>query len=236
MRHRLFRLARQSLPLTDRLLTGQSLIGDMPVLDRRHFGRHFPWTALLEENWETVAAEADALLQSEAGDDAGWEPRAAHALFLWGYGYRVAENCRPCPRTARLLEQIPGLHSAFFSVLEPDGYATGPRAATKGLITCHLALSVPSDWKSCRLCFAARTAYWIEGTCLIFDESYRPAARNDSDERRVVLALQIKRPLRRPGRLLGALVLRLLRWCPTIQIARHQSRVWEKALQDVESD
>jgi beta-hydroxylase len=249
----LFRLARKCRPKVDRLIAGRPCIGKTPFLQ----AETFPWTAQLEQHWPAIREEAQSLLQRQPR---GETHHLRQSAMLWCYGYRVAENCRHCPQTIWHLEHIPGLQTAYFAQLEADGYAAGPRAATRRLLTCHLALNVPDDWKSCRLTVDDKTpiddttgevreqspgwiqshsrrqwtGYWIEGKCLMFDDSYPAAARNDSDEPRLILVLQFSRPLAWPGRLIGNLLLAGLRRCPTFQAARRNPWLWDKALRDME--
>lgn len=48
-------------------------------------------------------------------------------FFFFAYGLEVPSNCARCPRTAKLLQAVPGAKAAFFSILSPA--CTSPRTA-----------------------------------------------------------------------------------------------------------
>jgi Aspartyl/Asparaginyl beta-hydroxylase len=89
-----------------------------------------------EENWQTIRDEAEAILQQKRnapllGDispDHRWldHRRSWRAFILWGYGYRADHNCLLAPRTAGLVDDIPGLVSVMFSVHEAGHASTAP--------------------------------------------------------------------------------------------------------------
>ena len=97
----------------------------------------FPWIAAIEAEWTKIRAELDALLVNRSqipnfqevspdqarltqGDD--WK-----TFFLYIYGHKNKENCSKCPETVRLLQQIPGMKSAMFSILAPRKHIPGHR-------------------------------------------------------------------------------------------------------------
>src|SRR5665213_2496340 len=87
----------------------------------------FPWTGYLETNTPAIRAEAEVLLQDRMSVPSVREISPDHAkiavdekwrsFFLWGYGVRIDANCARCPETAKILEKIPGLLTAFYSVM-----------------------------------------------------------------------------------------------------------------------
>jgi beta-hydroxylase len=138
---------------------------------------------------------------------------------LRAYDYPVPANMRRCPTTAAALESVPTLNSAFFSILAPRAHIPEHRGPTRGLITCHLTLQTPSG-DGCRMRIGDRTTGWTEGEFLILDDSYRHQVWNDTDEPRVVLLIQVRRPARWPGRLLIGLFLWGIRHSRFVQEAR----------------
>jgi beta-hydroxylase len=47
---------------------------------------------------------------------------------------------------------------------------------------------------------------------------------------RVVLFLDVQRPMTLPGRLLNRLVLKLIQWSPFIQDARKNQQAWDRGI------
>ena len=62
----------------------------------------------------------------------------------------------------------------------------------------HLALKVPEPREQCRIRVGDEIVTWEEGRSLIFDDTYEHEVWNDTDDERVVLFLDVVRPLRFP--------------------------------------
>jgi beta-hydroxylase len=224
----------------NRAIVRWSAVEDTPVFD----SATFPWTAELERNWEAIRAEAEKILAFRdavpplgaispdhkrlAADDK-WK-----SYFMWGYGFRMNENCARCPETVRLVEAIPGLKTAMFSIHAPGVHIPRHKGATKGMITCHLALIVPKQGEKCRMQVAEQMCHWQEGRTLVFDDTYHHEVWNDSDEDRVILLVQFARPLLLPGRIISNLFLAAIRWSPFVQDARRNMGGWEQRLKQME--
>jgi beta-hydroxylase len=112
-------------------------------------------------------------------------------------------NCQLCPDTALQLARIPKLKNAMFSILEPHYHIPPHQGPTKGVIRVHLGLKIPSDKKQCRIRVENHILTWEEGQCIVFDDFFEHEAWNDTDEQRIVLFLDVERPMRLTGRLLN---------------------------------
>ncbi len=219
----------------DRLIGASSLVPNDPVLDPALF----PWTEMLRDNWEAIRDEAVAVaLQGNAApslvtispDHKGIaEVDSWKSFFLHGYGYAIPENIARCPNTARAIAGIPGLNSAFFSILAPGTHIPDHRGVTKALITCHLGLIVPKDG-DVRMRVADQIVRWGEGEMLVFDDTYRHEVWNDSKETRVVLLIHIDRPLRQPGKWFADLFMGFVRRSAFVQEARNNIHAWNAAM------
>jgi ornithine lipid ester-linked acyl 2-hydroxylase len=201
----------------DRFVARFSLVSTEPLLDVRDFA----WTQALRAQWRTIRAEAcAAALDRTAPSPAAIAPRDRWRAFpLWRYGDRIDDNVARCPVTARVVEQIPGLVSAGFSILAPGAHLPAHRGPTKGLITCHLGLIVPRDG-DVRMRVGERVVRWAEGETLVFDDSYDHEVWNETGGTRVVLLVQFRRPLRAPGRWFVDALLAMLRRSAFVQEAR----------------
>jgi beta-hydroxylase len=230
----LYRLGKRARPHFDRLIASSSIIGTEPVLDPAVF----EWTSALEKEWRTIREEVEQLIDDLQGvpplramsPDHGriaqhdlWK-----AFFLYGYGYKVDANCARCPKTTAIVERIPGLNSAFFSILLPGTRIEPHFGPTKGLVTCHLGLLVPEE-EACTMRLHDREVGWQEGKCLVFDDTYQHEVTHRGTAPRVVLLIQVKRPLRAPGRQIANFFLAGLRHSPFVQEARRNMAAWEQA-------
>jgi len=229
------RLGKRLRPWFNARIARASLVSNDPVLDVALF----PWIATLEANWDAVRREAEAVLRHQAAipplnaisvdhariaADGRWR-----SFFLYGYGYRVEENCARARRTAALLRLAPGLNSAFFSILAPGAHIPLHKGVSKGILTYHLGLIVPRDAERCRMQVEDRTVHWTAGRGLVFDDSQHHEVWNDTDETRVILLVQFARPSRWSGRLLSKLFLAAVRRSAFIQEARQNLVFWEEA-------
>ena len=222
----------------DRLIASSSLVPNDPVLDVRDF----PWTQHLRDNWQAIRDEAIAAalgnnspsLASISPDHRAIAPvNMWRSFFLWGYGYCVEENLERCPVTTATVARIPDLNSAFFSILAPGTHIPAHRGVTKGLITCHLGLIVPKDG-DVRMRVDDRIVRWAEGETLVFDDTYDHEVWNDTGNTRVVLLIQIKRPLRHPGKWIADTFLNVVRRSAFVQEARDNVIAWNDAVKQMD--
>ncbi|WP_254602677.1 aspartyl/asparaginyl beta-hydroxylase domain-containing protein [Sphingomonas bacterium] len=223
----------------DRLIASGSLVPNDPVLDVRDF----PWTQLLRDHWTTIRDEAIAVaLRGQASPSLATispdhrsiaEVDKWRSFFIWGYGYRIDDNADRCPRTAALVERIPGLNSAFFSILAPGTHIPDHRGVTKGIITTHLGLIVPRDG-DVRMRVHDRVVRWAEGETLVFDDTYHHEVWNETSGTRVVLLLHTERPLRQPGKWFADLFMGFVKRSAFVQEARNNISSWNAAVKQLD--
>ena len=220
----------------EQVLIRFSLVGATPFLAPSAFA----WVETLEANWKVIRAELDQVLktperipnfqdistdQANITRDDKWK-----SYFLYGYGYKMPDNCKQCPETTRIIEAIPGMFTAFFSVLAPGKHIPRHRGPYRGLLRGHLALVVPEPREACWIEVGDVTTPWEEGRCIVFDDTYKHRVENNTDGVRVVLFLDVLRPLKFPASLLNRIILQLIRLSPFIQDARRNQVAWEKRL------
>ena len=137
-------------------------------------------------------------------------------------------NCASCPKTAALLDTIPGLVTAFFSILLPHKHIPPHRGPYRGVVRCHLALMVPGTPEACGISVGGEVRHWHEGETMFFDDGYEHSAWNDSEGTRVVLFLDVIRPLRRPAADVNKALLRGIAWSPFLRDAKRRHEAWER--------
>ncbi|HEY9619799.1 MAG TPA: aspartyl/asparaginyl beta-hydroxylase domain-containing protein [Crinalium sp.] len=198
----------------------------------------FPWSKELEANWKVIRQELDRVMeyadelpnfqdisprQHRIANDNLWK-----TYFFFAFGFRSKKNCDRCPETTKLLKKIPGLKVAFFSILAPGKHIPEHYGKHKGLIRYHLGLKVPEPRTACRIRICDQIAYWEEGKSLMFDDTFPHEVWNDTDGYRVVLFLDIARPMRFPMSFVNWLVCTILSLSPVVQVARGNHETWEK--------
>lgn len=218
----------------ERQVARLSVHPDVPVYDNALF----PWTTGLEAEWRKVRAELDRVMvyrdqlpsfheilspvQTITADDQ-WK-----TYFLTGIGMDCEENARRCPETMRLLGRIPGVTTAFFSILSPHKHIPPHRGAYNGILRLHLALLVPEPRERCRIRIANEIRHWNEGECLVFDDTYNHEVWNDTDGYRVVLFVDFARPLKPPFHRMNETFLNMASFAPLLREAGANQKKWEK--------
>ncbi|NEP18250.1 MAG: aspartyl/asparaginyl beta-hydroxylase domain-containing protein [Leptolyngbya sp. SIO4C1] len=214
----------------------QSDVGNAPFFTTEQF----PWSQRLEASWQTIRQELlqvleqiDALpsfqdimpRQQRISPDDKWK-----TYFFCAFGFVAETNCRQCPETWKLLQQIPGLQSAFFSILAPGKHIPEHRGKHKGLIRYHLGLIVPEPAGACRLRVGDQMRHWQAGESLIFDDTYYHEAWNETSDYRVVLFVDVARPFSWPLSWVNSAVNRLLAFSPLVKQAKQNHLDWEHTL------
>jgi len=209
--------------------------GDPHIYDPRLF----PWAAGIEAEWGLIRRELDAVMTfrdqmpsfqdilKEVGaiqSDQNWK-----TFFLAGIGMDCAENRRRCPETVRLLGQIPGLTTAFFSILSPGKHIPAHRGAWNGILRFHLGLMVPEPRERCRIRIGNDFYSWREGEALIFDDTFNHEVWNDTAGYRVVLFVDFARPLHQPFHWLNERIINLGTLAPFLREAGEKQRRWQEA-------
>jgi len=234
-KHKLIKdIGGKALWTLEKLIAKTSKIPNTPYFDPDLFG----WAKKLEENQPVIRKELDGILdhleqipnfqqissdQKSITQDDKWK-----TYFLYGFGYKAEQNCARCPETTRLIENIPGMKTAFFSILAPGKHIPEHRGLYKGFIRYHLGVKIPQPATQCGIKVDGETRHWDEGESLIFDDTYLHEAWNKSDEIRVVLFMDILRPLKFPGNFLNDIILSLIKRSSYIQDAKNNQDAWEE--------
>jgi len=230
-RRTIMALGRATRHAFSSVIAKYSTVGDPPIFAKGQF----PWVNDLESNWLTIRDEADAILREKehvpsvvsiSPDHKGIADDKWKSFFLWGYGYRIAQNSARCPATSALLDKIPGLQTAFFSILTPGAHLIPHRGVTKAIFTTHLGLRVPRHGELCWMTVDGQVVHWREGKAVVFDDTYEHEVQNQTPEERVVLLLHVKRPVRFPGSFIADFFLWCVRVSPFIQDALKNLELW----------
>ena len=232
-RKRVKRLGKNTIRRLADFLAGQSLVGDAPVLDNRHF----PFLQPLADNWQGILGEAQAILEHRESVPAFHEVspdqmRIAkgtswRTFILYGFGTRLDKNCRQAPLTAGLLAQVPNLQTAWFSILGPGAHIPAHRGVSKGILSSHLGLIIPKDAEKCRMRVGDTINVWRPGEIFVFDDTYDHEVWNDTGEERVILLFHFDRPMRWAGRLLNRTFVALLKLSAYYQDAKTNMATFE---------
>ncbi|AZW19494.1 aspartyl/asparaginyl beta-hydroxylase domain-containing protein [Bordetella hinzii] len=212
-----------------------SKVGDRPIFENHLF----PWVPALEAQTPAIRAELEQLLAErerlpafhEISPDVGMitgDDQWKTFVFM-GYGMRSERNLARCPATARALRGIPGVRTAFFSILEAGKRIPLHKGPYNGVLRLHLGLRVPEPREQCWIEVDGQRYAWREGEAVIFDDLYPHQVHNDTEGLRAVLFVDFERPCRAPVRWLNRLVLAAAPMSDEIRRGKANHDAWEKA-------
>ena len=210
-----------------------SLVEDQALMPNEHF----PWVKELEAAAPAIRRELEQLLSTQqriidavevtkyhepiSPDDRGWR-----LCYLYLMGHRLKQVCQDCPETEKAVKNIPGLMNVLFSVLEPHSHIPAHRGFYKGYARCHMGLIIPEGDVKFRV--DGQLMGWEEGKAFFFDDGYEHEAWNRTDERRIILFIDVARPMTLPGRWINSLILKGIKYSPFTLDALRNTRKWER--------
>ena len=210
-----------------------SVFEDQPVYDNSLF----PWVKEIEADWEKIRKELDVVMKDREDlpnfhdiveqvntitQDNNWK-----TYFLAGHGMNCEENRKRCPETVKLIEKIPEMKNAFFSILSPNKHIPSHKGPYNGVLRYHLGLIIPEPREQCRIRIDEDIYTWEEGKTLVFDDTYNHQVWNDTDGYRVVLFVDFLRPLKFPFNLLNKLIISVSLFTPFVKETEANFKKWE---------
>ena len=139
----------------------------------------------------------------------------------------IQKNCRQAPATTALLEKVPNLQTAWFSILGPGYHIPAHRGVTKGILRAHLGLIIPREAEKCHMRVGDTDNVWREGEIFVFDDTYEHEVWNDTEDERVILLFDFDRPMRWPGRMLNSAFVRALKFSAYYQQPKKNMATFE---------
>lgn len=174
------------------------------------------WIQDFEDNFSNIQNEYFALIQNNifipdwqsisndpnvrVGND--WK-----TFILKAYNNKVQKNTALCPKTTAFIDKYPFIHTVWFSILEAGKHIPTHRGPYNGILRYHLALVVPKDAENCFIKVGNDTRHWIQGKSLLFDDTHLHSVSNNTNERRVVLFVDVERPLPFPFNYLNRFII-----------------------------
>lgn len=186
-----------------------------PYLNKNEY---FPYSRVLErpENWRIMRKELDAYLASHKRDALPFMDSVKGTEFVsntikpdgtkqkdWRIipilmGNKIVEQTKKdFPFTTNLITH-PDIVTAMFSVLEPGTQIPPHCGYYKGIIRYHLGMIIPRERDKVFICVNQKKYHWREGEGVLSDDLYAHQVYNYSDELRIVLFLDVVRPLSEP--------------------------------------
>jgi len=196
-----------------------------PVLDMEsNFpdGRKFAlaWQAIREEalavsrrlrevpRFHEIMREQTAI---SANDGRDWR-----LFILKAYGIENPRNMEACPVLASVVAAAPDVLSASISFMAPNKHIPSHRGPFRGVLRFYLPLVMPKagDGSPAAVLKIDGSEYRLtEGQCMLWDDTYPHEVWNRSDEVRIVLLLDVRRPnMPMDMALFSGILMTIVRW------------------------
>ncbi len=131
----------------------------------------------------------------------GW-----NTIVLKSFGH-FSKNIDRCPHLKKYLEND-NITSAFFSVLEPGKFIEPHYGPFKGILRYHLGILIPKG--ECYISVDDIKYFWKNGEGVLFDETYLHYVHNNTQYKRAILFIDVKRPLFFPLNILNNFILYIM--------------------------
>jgi beta-hydroxylase len=156
----------------------------------------------IKANYPLIRREAKVLLDSGVLQRPPAQDQPGYNTFEQG-GWRLymlkwyTKECNQtavesCPATCALIDSIPAVRSAMFTVLPPGAKLGRHHDPVASSLRYHLGLLTPNS-KKCALTLDGVEHAWFDGEELLFDQTYLHSAFNDTDTTRVILFCDVEK-------------------------------------------
>jgi beta-hydroxylase len=156
----------------------------------------------LKENYPLIREEARALRDAGAFQRKPSVDQPGYNTFEKG-GWRLyplkwyTKECgevavKTCPKTCAIVDSIPAVRSAMFTVLPPGARLGRHHDPVASSLRYHLGLLTPNSEK-CALTLDGDEYPWFDGKELLFDQTYLHSAVNNTDTLRVILFCDVEK-------------------------------------------
>ena len=164
--------------------------------------RLVPGLDKIKANYPLIRSEAKVLLDTGVFQRPPAVDEPSYNTFERG-GWRMyplkwyTKECRDsakqaCPQTCAILDSIPAIRSALFTVLPPDARLGAHHDPLASSLRYHLGLLTPNS-DQCALILDGKNYPWHDGEELLFDQTYLHSAANKTDIPRVILFCDVEK-------------------------------------------
>jgi beta-hydroxylase len=156
----------------------------------------------IKENYPLIRSEAKVLLDTgvfqrpPAIDEPGYnsfEKGGWRAHFLKWYTKECnSAALQMCPATCAVLDSIPAVRAAMFTVLPPGARLGRHHDPVASSLRYHLGLLTPNSEK-CAMTLDGVKYTWRDGEDLLFDQTYLHSIENQTETVRVILFCDVEK-------------------------------------------
>ena len=196
-----------------------------PVLEEAEF---FPGAPQFLQRWQVLRQEALDVarnlqqvprfheLMAEQAEISANDGKDWRVFLLKAYGVEIAHNMAACPQLAGLIRANPDVLSATLSFLAPHKHIPNHRGPFRGILRFYMGLDVPVDASGkVQTVLAVDDVEHHIGTSqsILWDDTYPHEVWNRSEQPRIALLLDVKRPGMPWGlEVLSAFLVKIVGW------------------------
>lgn len=175
--------------------------GSYDYSDQVFFNLNEKWSRELQVNTAKIRTELDTLITNKdksivpyfnktlANSSDQW---TIFPLLFWGQPFQ--KNQTKVPLTSSLINKIPGVVSASFSMLDAQTTIKPHVGDSNTYMRCHLGLKIPSEHSKCKIEVKGIANEWKEGAFFAFCDAQEHIAYNKTNETRWILIIDVMRP------------------------------------------
>ena len=216
----------------------QSFVPDSPKIDNKYF----PFLKSFTDNWLDIKEEALEVMkfkevipgfqdispdQYRLATENNWK-----TFVLFGFGKRLEKNSSLAPKTSKLLEAVPNLQTAMFSILAPGYHIPAHSGVTKGILRSHIGLIIPSDLRIVVFVLIILLHLGKRVRFLYLTIPMNMKFGMIQIKRRVILLFDFDRPMKFWGRFLNAAFLQVMKFTAFYQDPKKNLKSAEDRLED----
>lgn len=158
--------------------------------------QQFPWSLEFEKQYSSIHNEVMKLFNNVGVENIPLGPDQVpkfHAVNIAQQGKVDANAKKVFPITSQLVENVPSLANAQLSILAPGADLRMHKAASRCFLRMHLGIIIPKGDVCLEL--EGEKLKWKEGKVMIFDDFYHHRAWNKTEHTRVILMVDLFRPM-----------------------------------------
>lgn len=135
--------------------------------------------------------------------DDGWK-----RFYLKWYGPPDPYALQVCPQTCALLETMPEVHLAMFSILMPKSKIKLHNGPARMCLRYHMGIITPNN-DECNIKIGQDKYSWRDGEDVMFDDTHFHEVTNNTNSVRIILFLDIERPQMGPMKFISKKMIEL---------------------------
>jgi len=183
--------------ITNPIYRYTSLVGNEPF----YKDSLLPESRILTKNWKIFRDEALASYKTYSSikgdmffEDIVSTKEEWKKLYIKWHSDIDPVARKKCPKTCAIIEKLPNVKVAMFSVLAPGAKIHSHKGPYKGCIRYHLGLTTPNS-SDCFISVDNKIYSWKDGEGILLDDTFEHWVANNTKQTRIILFADIVRPM-----------------------------------------